>query len=71
MHPIISVLNSLAILWMMMNRESETTQLAYVTFKEPQGVDTAVLLSVSVLLSNPGLLSIRFEFLYPFPTYVS
>ncbi|KAK4778311.1 hypothetical protein SAY87_018498 [Trapa incisa] len=26
-------------------RESETTQLAYVTFKQPQGVDTAVLLS--------------------------
>ncbi|CAK7326839.1 unnamed protein product [Dovyalis caffra] len=33
------------VLYVEMRRESETTQLAYVTFKESQGADTAMLLS--------------------------
>ncbi|CAM8938906.1 unnamed protein product [Rhodiola kirilowii] len=33
------------ILYVEMHRESETTQFAYVTYKEPQGAETAVLLS--------------------------
>ncbi|KAJ6431642.1 hypothetical protein OIU84_019013 [Salix udensis] len=36
------------ILYVEMQRESETTQLAYVTFEESQGADTAMLLSGAI-----------------------
>lgn len=37
-----------------LGRETENTQLAYVTFKDSQGADTAVLLSVCSLFCNGG-----------------
>ncbi|KAJ0038618.1 hypothetical protein Pint_22459 [Pistacia integerrima] len=48
-----------------MQRESETTQLAYVTFKEPRGADTAILLSGSTISGLPVTITPVEDYLLP------
>lgn len=48
-----------------MRRESETTQLAYVTFKDTQGADTAILLSGAVIGNLPVNITPVDDYLLP------